>query len=684
MKKWNIANPDEKISRQLTTGSDLTSLCADVLVSRGIKDLKSAAELLSAQTLESPFCMKDAEKAAEIINNAVEEEKRICIYGDYDCDGITSTVILYSYLETMGADVHYYIPERCEGYGLNKDAVKKIYEDKTDLIITVDNGISACEEIDLIKDLGMSVVVTDHHQPPEIIPAADAVVNPHQSDCESKFKYLCGAGVALKLCAALDGGDYDSVLEQFGDIAAIGTIADVVELSGENRYIVEYGLKVLLNTERCGLIELLKCAGLCDEEGNISKISATDAAFKIAPRINASGRFGSPKQAFELLMCDDPEKAAELANELNRLNSERKSTEDVIIDEISDLINSDASVLSQRVLVFSGAGWHHGVIGIVAARIEEKYGKPCFIITVEDDEARGSARSFGDFSVFDCLTYCSDVLTRFGGHKGAGGFSLKTSDIDRFKQMIGDFSLKNFEKMPVMSLDAVKVLKPTDITPANVEGLKVLEPFGEGNPQPMFVMKNAVISCIIPLSGGVHTKLMLDYGGYNFPALIFRTKPSELPIKNGETWDFLITLEINEYNGRKSVSLFVADYRKSGLNEDSFFAAGLAYDKYIRKEEMPEAYYQRMCPDRNDLVAVYSAIGNETTSVFPLFIKLTKNKINFCKLKICLDIFRELGLLKIDYAKDEVKKPENIRKADLENSNILRELRSKWGMKAVQ
>lgn len=683
MKKWNICRPDENAAKKLLLHSDLSPLCADVLVSRGISDLETASEFIRTDGLEDPFVLKDMDKAVAIINDAVENGSRICIYGDYDCDGITSTVILYSYLECLGADVAYYIPERSEGYGLNEDAVRKIHNDDTDLIITVDNGISALKESKLIKELGMKLIITDHHQPGTELPVADAIVNPHQSDCESSFKNICGAGVALKVTAALDGGDYEMALEQFGDIAALATVADVVPLVGENRYIVQMGMQYIKNTERCGLIELMKIAGLVDENGICKNISSVSAAFMIAPRINAAGRFGSPIQAFDLLMCDDPDSAQTLAKELNLLNTQRKEAETEIVGQIYNQINSNPLVLSQRVLVFSGEGWHHGVIGIVAAKIQEKYGKPCFIITEEGETSRGSARAFGDFSVFECLCSCEEVLEKFGGHQGAGGFSLKTDDIGRFNELIQKYAKEKFETMPVFTLSADKLLVPSDITVANAEGLAVLEPFGEENRQPLFAVTGAVIEEVIPLSNGTHTKLIINYGGISFLALMFNVKTDSVPFSINEQWDFMVTLDINDYKGRKTVNLNVKDYRKSGINQESFFSAGLAYEKYIRNEELPEGYYKRMCPDRNELVKVYSAIGEKPIMLMPLFIKTDPKLINYCKLRICLDIFGELGLIRYDYSVSEVSRAKVKEKANLENSKILRGLRSKWGTKAV-
>jgi len=684
MKKWRICRPDEMISKKLSSSSDLSPLCADVLVSRGITSLDAASDFLSADELEDPFVTADMEKAVSVINEAAENGSRICIYGDYDCDGITSSVILYSYLECIGADVSCYIPERSEGYGLNTDAVRKIADEGTDLIITVDNGISALEEAKLIKELGMKLVITDHHQPGNVLPEADAIVNPHRTDCPSHFKNLCGAGVALKLVAALDGGDYEMALEQFGDLAALGTVADVVELNGENRFIVQMGLQYIKNTERCGLIELMRTAGLLDENGECKKISSTTVAFMIAPRINAAGRFGSPRQAFDLLMCDDPDEAERLAEELNDLNRQRKETEQEIMQQIYDDINADPKLISERVLVFSGEGWHHGVIGIVAARIEEQYGKPCFIITREGDAARGSARAFGDFSVYECLDYCSGVLEKYGGHQGAGGFSLKTDDIEDFRKLILEYALANHEEMPVLTITADKLLMPSDISLQNALSLEMLEPFGEGNRQPLFAVTGAVIDEVISLSNGAHTKLRINYGGIMFTALMFRVRPEDAGIAVNEKWDFIVSLDINEFNGRRSVNLNVCDFRRSGINQESFFAAGMAYEKYIRNEELPEAYYKRMTPQREELVKVYSAIGESPVRMIPLFARFDARTINYCKFRICLDIFRDTGLISYDYSNDTVSRLKVSGKVSLENSNTLRELQKKWGMKAVQ
>ena len=306
MKKWIVNNPDPKTASELVRGSDLHPLCAEVLAARGISTVSEAAEMLGTENLSDPFLLKDMREAAEAINEAIEEFTPICIYGDYDCDGITSTVMLFSYLECMGANVSYYIPERCEGYGLSSAAVRTLAAQGTELIITVDNGVSAFDEAELIYELGMKLIITDHHQTGETLPRAEAVVNPHRSDCHSPFKQLCGAGVVLKLIAAMEGGDYDAALNEYGELAAIGTIADVVTLTGENRYIVKYGLYLLENSERPGINALINQSRLK------SPLNSTSVAFGLAPRINASGRFGSPSYAARLLLTDDTDEAKKL------------------------------------------------------------------------------------------------------------------------------------------------------------------------------------------------------------------------------------------------------------------------------------------------------------------------------------------------------------------------------------
>lgn len=671
MKKWIVRKPDSNYSEKIKSESDVSQLCADILASRGFETAQEAAKKLFVDELFDPFLLKDMKEAADIINEAIENADRICIYGDYDCDGITSTVMLYSYLECMGADVMYRIPERHEGYGLNPDVVKEIAQQGAKLIVTVDNGISAIDEAELIYENGMKLVVTDHHQPGDELPRAEAIVNPHRRDCPSIFKNLCGAGVVLKLIAALEGGDYDTAVNEYGEIAAIGTVADIVELSSENRYIVTQGLRLIENSERCGINALISQCGIK------SPVTATSLAFAIAPRINASGRFGSPTLAARLLLTDDEQEAEMLCQQLNTLNEQRKKTENDILASISEKINSNSDIACQRVTVLSGENWHHGVIGIVAARILEKFDKPCFIISVEGEMARGSARSFGNFSVFKALDYCSSVLTKYGGHLGAGGFSLKTEDIPKFEKLILQYAQENFDVMPVPELVADKLIVPSEITIENIESLNILQPYGEGNRQPVFAILGAEITQIVPLSNGVHTKLKVTYGNVLIDMLVFRVSPQDLFLKIGDKADFMVTLDTQVYNGQKSISVIVKDYRKSGMQQNKFFAAKDAYEKYKRGETLPKAYYQVMCPDRDELVSVYKEIAGSIHNKETLYMSVASEKMNFCKLSLCVDIFTELEFVKTDYFSQAVTYIKNPVKKNIDSSSVLQDLKSK-------
>lgn len=670
MKKWIIEQPTIDKVKALTQKSDLSKLCAEVLVSRGVDDIEKAKDFFSSEELSSPFLLKDMVEAVEIINAAIEDGKSICIYGDYDCDGITATVVLYSYLECLGANISYFIPERDEGYGMNKDAIKKLCDHGVELIITVDNGISAIEEAELIEELGMDLVITDHHQPSAKLPKASAILNPHRKDCTSPFKNLCGAGVVLKLIAAMDEGSYDAVLEQFSDLVAIGTIGDVMNLTGENRTIVENGLRLLANTENLGLQALMEQSKI-----KADSITSTAVAFMLAPRINASGRFGSPATAVKLLLTDDEEEANELAAELSKLNAERKHVEQKILDDIDKIIFENPTILNERVLIFSGENWHHGVIGIVSARIVERYGKPNFILSIEGDMTRGSARSIPGFSIFDTLTACSDLLDRFGGHTGAGGLSIKTENIDLFKERAARFAREKFPSMPRQTIAAEKQLEPKDLTVQVVEGLKVLEPFGEANSRPIFALVGARVDEIIPLSEGKHTKLKLNYNGTIVYSLMFGVNPSKVFVKQGDMGDFLIYLELNTYNGNTTVSTRVIDYRKSGVPQAKYFAAKEAYEKYMLGEGVSAQLKPRIVPTREELIAVYKSVLKEETFIDTIFMQINSDSMNYCKLRLCLDIFNELDLIHINAANDTAVLQPAVKKVDIESSKILQDLR---------
>lgn len=677
MKKWTVGKPEQNAVDILTRQGGLTEICAGVLAARGIDTMEKAMEFFNqnkaedgGDVLSDPFLIKDMKKASEIILSAIDEGKKICVYGDYDCDGITATALLYSYLECMGADVSYYINQRSEGYGLCSDALKRLAEDGAELIVTVDNGISAIAEAELAKELGVELVITDHHKPSETLPDAAAVVDPHREDDISPFKDLCGCGVALKLIAAMDGGDCGSALEQFSDLAAIATIADIVPLKGENREIVRRGLHYLENTENAGLKALMAASSVKPP------VSSTTAAFSIAPRLNASGRFGSASEAVELLLCEDEDTAEEMAGRLNSLNNERKKTEADIMSVIEAYINENPKVLYKRVIFLYGEGWHHGVIGIVAAKLVERFGKPVFILSDDGEFARGSARSVEGFSVHKALTACAGHLDKFGGHSGAGGFSLKKENIGAFNEALQKYAAEEFDVMPVKALHADKLLQPKELTAESVGSLEMLEPCGEGNPSPMFAMVNVRILEVVPLSGGTHTKLKLTYGNMGVYGLLFGVKTADFIYKAGDIIDMLACPSLNTYNGQTTVNIRIADYRKSGIPQSQYLAAKDAYERYKRGEGAEERLIPRIVPTREDLAAIYRAVPKNNFAGFDsVYFSVCSESINYCKFRLAVDIFEELGLFEVNRYSETVTSKTVSQKADLDSSEILGSLK---------
>ena len=420
--KWIYPSFDPRDSAALQREYGISAIVADILAARGIGSAE-AAELFGGQEeLEDPFLLPDMEKAVSRLEQAINRQEKITIYGDYDCDGVTATVILYLYLQSMGAKVNWYIPERVEeGYGLNCGALDEISAEGTVLLVTVDNGISAIKEVDYAQSLGMDVIVTDHHQVGEELPRAVAVVNPHRKDYQGGFRPLCGAGVAFKLAAAMEGGDYSLVMDSFGALAAIATVGDIVPLTGENRFLAEQGLKLAEYSDLPGLQALMEVAGLKGKP-----LTSQKAAFGLVPRINAAGRMGSARLAMQLLLSEMPEEAESLAQELNQHNLDRQQEELEILSRVEQTLEEHPEILLDRVMVVPAEGLNHGVVGIVSAKLVSLYGKPNIILSVDGDTATGSARSVETFSMFRAISACGGLLEKYGGHSMAAGLTLKT------------------------------------------------------------------------------------------------------------------------------------------------------------------------------------------------------------------------------------------------------------------
>lgn len=673
MKKWLCSPAPAGVNNEIT--AQFGELLGGVMLSRGITTLDRAREFFGCSSLSDPLLLKDMESAVDVIRQALDEGKKITVYGDYDCDGVTSTAMMYGYLDAMGAEVEYYIPDRSEGYGMNIPALEKILDQGTELIITVDNGVSAVEEAEYIRQRGAQLVITDHHQPPQELPVCEACVNPHRQDDNSPFKELCGAGVVLKLLCALEE-DEEFVMEQYAELAAVGTIGDVMPLVGENRYIVRRGIEDIRASQNIGIDRLLRTAGVSPES-----VDATTVAFSICPRINAAGRIAAADKAVQLLMADSPEQAGLLSEELNLMNENRRAEEARIMEDVSRQLESDPSILRERVLVVSGEGWHHGVIGIVAARLLEKYGKPVLMISVENGEARGSARGVDGFSIYKLLDRCSRVLTKFGGHPKAGGFSLPADRIGDFRQMVYAFCRECYPKMPEYTVSADMEITGDRLTEEALNSLSQLEPCGEGNQRPVFLLRNCTVESKRALKDGRYTSFELRSGGVKLKALCFGIPFAKFHPEQGSMVDIIAAAELNEFRGVKSVTLKVQEIRPSGFREDRFFAAQRTYEEISRGEGCDSRLAPRVIPDRNALMAVYDllrkyggAMSAEELCIYG------GSDLNYCMLRIALDTFASAGMAEQSADADTVRLIPVTHKTDLMASGFLADLRRMLGV----
>ncbi len=649
IKRWAAPPLDRNKAGELAARHGLSPFLAAMLELRGFSSAADLDALLGQGEIADPFLMKDMDRAVERIRRALDDFEKIAIYGDYDADGVTATAILYTYLQTLGADVRFYIPQReGEGYGMNRGAVQTLSREGVDLIITVDNGISAMEEIELANSLGMEVVVTDHHQPHETLPQAYAIVDAHQPGDESPFKDCSGAGVVLKLIIALEDGDASMVLEEFADLAAIGTVGDVVPLLGENRVIVQAGLEMMERfgepeaaAQRPGLAALLELCG--------AKPTATGLAYSIVPCVNATGRMGAPERAVRLLVYEDPDSARSLAEEIREDNARRKQVEAEITAQAVEKIESDPGLRLARVIVVDGPGWHHGVVGIVAARVTERYGKPCFVISVDGEEARGSGRSVEGFSLFSAVTACQDLLTQYGGHPMAAGVTMNREHVAEFRRRINDYARKACPDMPSPILKLDCLLEPGDLSPALVRELEPLEPFGSGNPQPLFGLYGVELKALRAVgAAGNHTRLSCAKDGFRFEAVRFGAGPADFPFPAGAKVDLAVNLDIDCFRGEEKLSVIVRDVKLSGLDQDACIRSVRAYERFARREPLAPKEGRALTPNRDQLAAVYRLLQSHNgawLSGEALLWNLRERRFNLGMILVCCDILEERGLI---------------------------------------
>ncbi len=560
IKKWEFYNSDEKLVDEICERYNLNKVIGKIIVNRHVVNDEDVRIFITPtrDDFHDPFLFKGMDIAVERIIKAINNKEKILIYGDYDVDGITSTTVLKKYLMDRGISVDTYIPNRLhEGYGLNKNAIDTIKERNIDLIITVDCGISAIEEVDYAVSLGMDVIVTDHHEVGEKLPNALAVIDAKRKDNTYPFRSLAGVGVVFKLIQALSikleikPEEYLKYL----DLVCVGTISDIVPLEGENRTIAKLGLMLIKVTRNLGLRELIKSSGY-------KEIDSNTISFGVAPRINACGRMGHEEKSLKLFLAEDLESATKITKELNEYNTLRQSTEKAIYEEAIQEI--DRNHLDEKnSIVLGGKGWHHGVIGIVSSKVTDKYYKPSILLSFEDDIAKGSGRSVPGFDLYEGLTKCEDLLEKYGGHSMAVGLTLKKENLEKFKERFEQIAKeKNIKELvPIIYID--DELKLKDINMDLVKGLSILEPFGEANKVPLFLIRNLKIDSIRALSEGRHLKLTLRDENFVINAIGFELGYLAEEYRIGDRIDVVGTLEINSFNGFRSIQINMKDIRKS-------------------------------------------------------------------------------------------------------------------------
>lgn len=652
LRKWEVRPLDKERAAAFAQTYGVPFFLAMLMNIRGLDDAAHLREFLGeGEPLSDPFLLKDMDKAAARITRAVDNMEKIAVYGDYDADGVTSTAMLYSYLETRGADVIFYIPQReGEGYGMNMGAVEYLKEQGVSLIVTVDNGISSVQEVARANELGIDVVVTDHHRPQAILPDAVAVVDAYRPDDTSPYKHFSGVGIAFKLLMALEdgAGDVEDLLEAYSDLAAIGTIGDIVPLTGENRTLIRAGLERLSQSDRPGVQALLENAGIAGKA-----LTSTNVAFTLVPRINATGRMGAPERAVRLLISGYEEEAEVLSEEICADNEERRRVE----AEIAEAAFADIEAkgyMKDRVVVVDGENWHHGVIGIVASRVTERCGKPCMIISRGETEAKGSGRSIEGFSLFEAICACGDLLIKFGGHPMAAGITLKPENIEAFRKRINQYAAEHFPQMPTQTVTLDCKLNPAALSVSMAQSLTQLEPFGNGNPQPVFGLFNMELSNVTPVGGGGHLRLTLEKNGAVITAMRFNTKPEELPYHIGDKIDLAVQLEAREFRGQPSLTVIVRDMKFAAFNTEKNIASLASFEKWQRGEVLSAEDKNRLYPDRACLAAIYRALrmvnGKETDQV--RFVSQFGKDMTLGLFKTALLVFEERGLVHSEIADD--------------------------------
>lgn len=649
MVKWNIKEQDRSVIAHICTQFHLDEITARLLYNRGLVDEKSIHGFfdIDISHLHSPFLLKDMDRAVVRIEKAITSGEKITVYGDYDVDGITSVVVLYKYLQARGANAAYYIPDRAgEGYGLNEHALEQIQNNGTKLVITVDTGTTAVAEVAWAADNGLDVVVTDHHECKAQLPEC-ILVNPKRADSDYPFTELAGVGVVFKLLCALEKNDR-TVFDAYGDLVAIGTIADIMPLVDENRVIVWLGLQAMRTKPSLPVKALLEASG---GNRNIA-INAGTVAFQIAPRLNAAGRIGDPGMSVELMLSHDYDTARSLSQALCEENRQRQQMEQDILKDVEEMIAKGAG--KDKIIVVASEHWHHGVIGIVASRIVDRYHKPCILICFDGEHAKGSARSIKGVSMFDLLCRVAGYLDKFGGHEMAAGLTLSRSGYDDFVAAVTKVANEQItDDMLIPVMEAECELSARFVTLKTARDLCRLEPYGAGNPTPAFCIQQVRIVDMFSVGMGKHIKLILDLDGRELTAMYFGMKLPDFDYAVGDEVSIICSLTENVFNHKSSLTLHIKSIRPqaSVLAENEKYQA--LYETYLKEGTVTGA--MQMC--RADMVAVYRYLIRQMHAQQTHFqpfalsrvLRGTVSEFNYCRLRLALRVFEELGILQAHF-----------------------------------
>ena len=639
---WNVSKPEVSSVNALVSAG-FSPLAAMTLSARGLSAPEQAKAYLSCEVdLIDPFLMKDMDLAVARIRCAMERGEKLAVFGDYDVDGITATCLLTDFLRRKGCECVSYIPGRLEeGYGLNPIALRQLHQEGVKLIITVDCGITAVEEAKLCRELGMDLVITDHHECKDILPQAAAVVDPHRSDCRYPHKNLSGVGVAFKLASALHGNQKD-VLDKYADMVCLGTVADVMLLHGENRAFVFHGLQQMKTNPRAGIAALMKECSCAPET-----ISASSIGFMLAPRINAAGRMGNIQWAIDLFLTNDPLRAQALAKDLCELNRQRQAVESQIYREAVSMLPDGQT---PEAIVLADETWHQGVVGIVASRMAEEFCCPTFLICLDGQHGKASSRSYGGFNLFASLTSLSHLLESYGGHELAAGFTISRDQIGAFRQEIcrkASAFYSDASPRTVLQIDCA--ITPDLLTVKSIESLRALEPCGNGCPKPVYIMEGLTVDRITMVGGGQHMRLRLRSHQHSLQAISFSTTPESASISMGDVVDVAFTPQINEFRGERTVQMNLLDIRPHCCvpcdTETASYAA-------LQANRLSAEDAQTLLPDRTMLSTVWRYLSSMETPIEEdpvcLCRKIVRRSgapMSLGQLLTCLDIFQDVQLL---------------------------------------